>query len=419
MHQTNASEKVSKERPTPCALFSESPPPPRPVIHDADGPHTPAGAQTAPPPPGAGVPRDLARWRAEHYRDVRYLLDLMLRQGAERLEGRLKVSVTLDAAAGDLVLDWRSTKRDEDVRARVSGIRANGRAVADARFVDEHVVIPRRVLEGRRERSRAELRVAHQRRGQRRHALPRPRGQVRVRLHALRPLGREHRVPMLRPARPQGALHAPRDRAAGVAGHLEHGRRRPLRVRRDERRAPAVAARRDALALVPRDRAAQHLPVRLRRRAVRGAGGAAQSLDAQIPARPEDGPNVSRPRAGHSHAGHRHAAHAPLRPQVEEGARREGTRRGRPHQPRGRGVLRGVLRHTSSPSRSTTSSSSPSSPTAGWSTRARPSCARRACSSPPTRPRPTSPRAPRSSSTRPRTSGSATSSPCAGSTTSG
>ncbi len=105
-------------------------------------PHTPAGAQTAPPQPGAGVPRNLARWRAEHYRDVRYRLDLMLKPGAEMLGGRLKVSVTLDAAAGDLVLDWRSTKRDEDVRSRVSGIRANGRAVSDARFVDEHVVIP-------------------------------------------------------------------------------------------------------------------------------------------------------------------------------------------------------------------------------------------------------------------------------------
>ena len=98
-----------------------------------------AGAQT----PGPGVPRGLARHRAGHYRDVRYLLDLTLRPGAERLEGRLKISVTLDAAAGDVVLDWRSMKKDEDVRPRVSGIKANGRAVADARFENEHVIIPR------------------------------------------------------------------------------------------------------------------------------------------------------------------------------------------------------------------------------------------------------------------------------------
>ncbi len=93
--------------------------------------------------PGPGVPRELARWRAEHYRDVRYMLDLMLKEGADRLEGRLKVSVTLDAAAGDLVLDWRSLKKDEDVRSHVSGIKANGRAVTDARFENEHILIPR------------------------------------------------------------------------------------------------------------------------------------------------------------------------------------------------------------------------------------------------------------------------------------
>src|SRR4051794_18361191 len=91
-----------------------------------------AEAQT----PAPGIPRELARWRAEHYRDVRYRLDLMLRPGADRLEGRLKVSVTLDAEAGDLVLDWRSMKRDEDVSSRVSGLKANGRAVTDARFVN-------------------------------------------------------------------------------------------------------------------------------------------------------------------------------------------------------------------------------------------------------------------------------------------
>jgi len=98
-----------------------------------------AGAQT----PGPGVPRELARWRAEHYRDVRYNLDLMLREHADRLEGRLQVTVTLDAAAGDLVLDWRSMKKDEDVSSHVSGIKANGRAVTDARFENEHLVIPR------------------------------------------------------------------------------------------------------------------------------------------------------------------------------------------------------------------------------------------------------------------------------------
>ena len=95
------------------------------------------------PPPGAGVPRELARWRAEHYRDVRYALDLRLEPGADVLKGRLKVTVTLDAAAGDLVLDWRVVKKEADPRSRVSNIAANGRKVTDARFENEHIVIPR------------------------------------------------------------------------------------------------------------------------------------------------------------------------------------------------------------------------------------------------------------------------------------
>ncbi|HEX8290745.1 MAG TPA: M1 family aminopeptidase [Pyrinomonadaceae bacterium] len=95
------------------------------------------------PPPGAGVPRELARWRAEHYRDVRYALDLRLEPGADMLKGRLKVTVTLDAAAGDLVLDWRVVKKEADPRSRVSNIAANGRKVTDARFENEHIVIPR------------------------------------------------------------------------------------------------------------------------------------------------------------------------------------------------------------------------------------------------------------------------------------
>src|SRR5215216_7905497 len=98
-----------------------------------------AGAQTAPTTPAPGVPRELARLRAEHYRDVRYALDLTLRPGAEMLSGRLKVTVTLDAAAGDLVLDWRVLDKKADAASRVSGVRANGRAASDARFTNEHI----------------------------------------------------------------------------------------------------------------------------------------------------------------------------------------------------------------------------------------------------------------------------------------
>jgi aminopeptidase N len=101
-----------------------------------------AEAQAARPDAAPGVPRELARWRAAHYRDVRYTLDITLAPGAEMLKGRETVDVTLDDSAGDLVLDWRVIKNDTDPSTRVSGIKVNGRAVSDARFKDEHIRIP-------------------------------------------------------------------------------------------------------------------------------------------------------------------------------------------------------------------------------------------------------------------------------------
>jgi aminopeptidase N len=102
-----------------------------------------AEAQTAPTPLESGVPRELARQRAAHYRDVRYALDVRLAPGAEMLKGRVTIAVTLDAEAGDLVLDWRIVGKDADPRARVSDIKAGGKPVTDARFESEHIVIPR------------------------------------------------------------------------------------------------------------------------------------------------------------------------------------------------------------------------------------------------------------------------------------
>ncbi|HEU4597511.1 MAG TPA: M1 family aminopeptidase [Pyrinomonadaceae bacterium] len=99
--------------------------------------------QTRTPHAGPGVPRELARWRAEHYRDVRYALRVRLAPGAEMLEGYVKITVTLDAAAGDLVLDWRMTKKETDAARLVSGIKANGQPLTDARIADEHIVIGR------------------------------------------------------------------------------------------------------------------------------------------------------------------------------------------------------------------------------------------------------------------------------------
>jgi aminopeptidase N len=102
-------------------------------------------AHAQPPAPEAGVPRALARWRAAHYRDVRYALNLELWPGAERLKGTEEIRVTLDDGAGDLILDWRVVKPQAQT-ASVGDIMVNGRAVNDARIAHEHIVIPRSYL---------------------------------------------------------------------------------------------------------------------------------------------------------------------------------------------------------------------------------------------------------------------------------
>jgi aminopeptidase N len=88
-----------------------------------------------------GVPRELARWRAAHYRDVRYALNIELTPNADRLKGTEEIRVTLDAA-DDLILDWRVVNPQAQTAA-VRDIVVNNRPVADARFDNEHIVIPK------------------------------------------------------------------------------------------------------------------------------------------------------------------------------------------------------------------------------------------------------------------------------------
>ncbi len=93
----------------------------------------------------AGVPRALARWRAAHYRDVRYALDVALWPDADRLKGTEEIRVTLDAAVQELVLDWRVVNPQAQ-RTSVRDIVVNGHAVADMRFTNEHIIIPQSYL---------------------------------------------------------------------------------------------------------------------------------------------------------------------------------------------------------------------------------------------------------------------------------
>ncbi|MBA3767968.1 MAG: peptidase M1, partial [Acidobacteria bacterium] len=90
-----------------------------------------------------GVGRELARYRAAHYSNVRYALTIDVAPGAAMIVGTEEIRVTLDKGAGELVLDWRvAAAKEGGQQARVWEIQANGRAVTDARAVNDHLVIP-------------------------------------------------------------------------------------------------------------------------------------------------------------------------------------------------------------------------------------------------------------------------------------
>ncbi|HEY0406632.1 MAG TPA: M1 family aminopeptidase [Pyrinomonadaceae bacterium] len=94
--------------------------------------------------PQPGVARDLARFRALHYSNVRYALAVELKAGAPLLTGTEEIRLTLDEALEELVLDWRvaAPKQGEAQEARAEEIDVNGRAVKDAREVNDHILIP-------------------------------------------------------------------------------------------------------------------------------------------------------------------------------------------------------------------------------------------------------------------------------------
>jgi aminopeptidase N len=108
----------------------------------------PAAAQ---PPPALepGVSQELARWRARHYRDPRYALQLQIDEHGDTAAGRLELRVAL-ARRVDLVLDWRG--------APVRGLRVNGKP-ARARHAEEHLVIPRAALQRGENRVELEFRA--------------------------------------------------------------------------------------------------------------------------------------------------------------------------------------------------------------------------------------------------------------------
>jgi aminopeptidase N len=93
--------------------------------------------------PQPGVARELARYRAAHYSNVRYSLSVDIQPGASLLKGTEEIRVTLDEALAELVLDWRvAAAKEGQAQARVFELEVNGRAAVDARMVNDHIVIP-------------------------------------------------------------------------------------------------------------------------------------------------------------------------------------------------------------------------------------------------------------------------------------
>ncbi|HEX2649446.1 MAG TPA: M1 family aminopeptidase [Burkholderiales bacterium] len=88
-----------------------------------------------------GISLRLAQWRAKQYRDLRYDMQIALREGAETLSGHLRLQVTIPRRKVDLVLDWRGKT--------LANLKVND-ASAPIRIEKEHLVIPARDLKAGR-----------------------------------------------------------------------------------------------------------------------------------------------------------------------------------------------------------------------------------------------------------------------------
>ena len=97
--------------------------------------------------PQPGVPIELAQHRASHYHKVQYLLTLNLTPNSEKLTGTAEILLTLDKDVPELVLDWRPQTFADQSQARVWNIEVNDQPVSDARFENEHLIIPKTYLE--------------------------------------------------------------------------------------------------------------------------------------------------------------------------------------------------------------------------------------------------------------------------------
>jgi aminopeptidase N len=97
--------------------------------------------------PQPGVARELARFRAAHYSNVRYKLNVSLYPGEDAMKGSEEIRVTLDGEVKELILDWRTVpQKPGQTQARVWDIEVNGREVRAALPVNDHIIIAGDVL---------------------------------------------------------------------------------------------------------------------------------------------------------------------------------------------------------------------------------------------------------------------------------
>src|SRR5688572_1694801 len=92
------------------------------------------------PPIDAGVSQELAEWRAAHYSDVRYKLNLTLEKMSPVLKGSMEIKLSYAAEACSecpprfIVLDWRKIRGHEE-KSTISNVSINGKsAVQSASF---------------------------------------------------------------------------------------------------------------------------------------------------------------------------------------------------------------------------------------------------------------------------------------------
>lgn len=106
------------------------------------------------PPIENGVPLVLAQWRAKHYSDIRYKLNLTLEKGAPLMKGDIEVRINLDeeGAKNPLVLDWRTTQFQNDKdKPFANVVEVNGRSTANSNeslvvLRNEHIIIDKALL---------------------------------------------------------------------------------------------------------------------------------------------------------------------------------------------------------------------------------------------------------------------------------